>query len=106
MDNKKQLDEQDKIVRAFRIVAFLSVGIIAGGAVFYHYVEHMRPLDAFYFCIVTLTTIGYGDLAPKTDAGKLFTSFYVLVGIGIIAAFVNLIVRRAAAKRYGPKSKN
>ena len=75
------------------------LAVIAGGMVFYHYVEDLSWVDSFYFCIVSLTTVGYGDISPKTEIGKLFTSFYLLVGIGIIAAFISNLVKSRLAKR-------
>ncbi|KAH7425968.1 hypothetical protein KP509_11G079800 [Ceratopteris richardii] len=41
-------------------------------------------IDAFYFCIVTMCTIGYGDITPITPATKLFACAFVLVGFGFI----------------------
>jgi len=40
-------------------------------------------LDALYFSAYTMTTVGYGDIVPKTDIGKIFTIFYVFAGVGI-----------------------
>ena len=54
--------------------------VIIVGTVFYHYQEGWRWLDSLYFSIITLTTIGYGDFSPKTDAGKIFTLFILLLG--------------------------
>ena len=51
--------------------------------------------DAFYFCSMTLTTVGYGDLAPETVAGKLFTVFYVFTGIGLLVGFLNTVAKAA-----------
>lgn len=60
--------------------------VIASGATFYHYVEGWEWLDSFYFTVITLTTIGYGDFTPKTDVGKLFTMVYVFIlGLGILS---------------------
>lgn len=52
-----------------------------------------RPLgrhvvDALYFTVVTMTTVGYGDLAPTTVAGKLFTSAFVFAGLAIVDLFL------------------
>ncbi|XP_077227694.1 two-pore potassium channel 3-like isoform X2 [Tasmannia lanceolata] len=41
-------------------------------------------VDALYFCIVTMCTIGYGDITPSTTATKLFSVTFVLVGFGFI----------------------
>lgn len=70
-------------------VTEVAVLLILIGSVFYWKVEGWAYIDALYFSVVTLTTVGYGDLTPSTDAGKLFTVVYILVGLGIIAAFVS-----------------
>ena len=54
------------------------------GTAFYMGVERLSGIDAFYLSGSTLTTLGYGDFVPVTDAGKIFTVFYSLAGIGII----------------------
>lgn len=64
------------------------------GTVFYHYVERLSVLDALYFSAITLTTVGYGDISPHTSAGKLFTIFYIIGGISLMFAFLNLMARR------------
>jgi hypothetical protein len=48
------------------------IAIISGTGL-YSIVEGLRSVDALYLSVATLTTVGYGDLAPTTDAGKLFT---------------------------------
>jgi hypothetical protein len=61
------------------------------GMWFYNRVEGWRWLDALYFSVITLTTIGYGDFSPQTDLGKIFTMIYIFIGLGIILGFVNVI---------------
>lgn len=68
------------------------------GAVFYHFIEKLSWLDAFYFATITLTTIGYGDISPKTDLGKLFTIPYAIMGIGILGAIINALSQRRVEK--------
>ena len=65
--------------------------IIAVGTVFYHYIEGWSWIDAAYFSVITLTTIGYGNFSPTTDLGKLFTIGYIIVGVGVILGFVNAV---------------
>jgi hypothetical protein len=95
------IDEQEykKIITAFRMAAVAAVIVLAIGMVFYHYVQDLSWVDSLYFCVVTLTTIGYGDITPVTNVEKLFTVGYILAGIGIVATFVNLFVQRAVARR-------
>ena len=78
----------------FTSLALLAVIAILSGTGFYSIVEGLRIVDALYLSVVTLTTVGYGDLAPKTDAGKLFAVVYVLVGIGILLAFVTTLAAK------------
>ncbi|XP_057961007.1 two-pore potassium channel 1-like isoform X2 [Malania oleifera] len=49
-------------------------------------------LDALYFCIVTMTTVGYGDLVPNSTLSKLFACIFVFTGM----ALVGLILSKAA----------
>lgn len=91
--------EYDRIIMSFRGTAIAAASMLAGGTIFFHYVQKLSWLDALYFCTISLATVGYGDIVPATPAGKIFIMVYVLVGIGIIATFANLIVRRAVLRR-------
>ena len=67
------------------------VGVIVAGAYAYQYVEGWSRLDAFYFVVVTVTTIGYGDFVPITAMGKIFTMFYSFFGVGMAFYFLSLV---------------
>lgn len=78
------------------------VGILLGGGTwFYTVTENWRVLDSLYFSVITLTTVGYGDFSPETAAGKVFTMIYVLLGLGVLLAFVERLAREAWASRRG-----
>ncbi|HEX6710896.1 MAG TPA: potassium channel family protein [Rubrobacter sp.] len=83
----------------FRGLAGLVVVTLLAGTLFYSNTEGWSLLDSLYFSVVTLTTIGYGDLSPSTAASKIFTIFYIFVGLGIILAFVNAVAERAMERR-------
>jgi hypothetical protein len=72
-----------------------AMGVILLGTLFYWRQEGWSLLDAFYFSVITLATVGYGDFAPRTALGKLFTTGYVLVGVGLLGSFLSLLVHRA-----------
>lgn len=75
--------------RAYRAPIVAAFITFMSGTVFYHLIEGWSWLDSMYFSVITLTTVGYGDLSPETDIGKVFTMFYLLTGIGIIFGFIN-----------------
>lgn len=83
-------------LRNYNKIVGAALVLIAIGTVFYHYVEHLNWLDSLYFTVVTLATVGYGDITPKTDAGKVFTIFYIIIGISIFVALARVIVERFA----------
>lgn len=93
------MDNQPLRPPRVRFIALLAGSVLGVGVVFYHFVENWSWVDSFYFCVVTLATVGYGDITPQTDAGKIFTSFYILIGIGIFALSINYVVKRAAVRR-------
>ena len=69
----------------FRSLAVLVVFTLLSGTLFYRTVEGWSTVDAFYFSVTTLTTVGLGDIAPSTTFGKLFTAVYIFAGLGLIA---------------------
>jgi voltage-gated potassium channel len=72
--------------RTSRAVLVWFAIVLAVGVLVYHWLEGWSYLDALYFCVITLATIGYGDLTPTTPIAKLFTIVYVFNGIGILLA--------------------
>lgn len=96
--------QYNAINRQFIGLAGAAAVVLAGGTVFYHLVEKFSWLNSIFFCVTTLTTVGYGDIVPTTDAGKIFTIFYILIGIGIVATFANTLIQRAMLKRQYRRS--
>lgn len=80
----------------FIIVFFL----LLMGTVFYRFVEDWRWIDSFYFTITTLTTVGYGDIAPQTDLGKIFTSGLIFGGLGVVLTFLQTFARQQAQEPF------
>ena len=70
----------NKVVKA--IAGFL--GILVAGVVGYMYFENINFVDALYMTIITVSTVGYGDMVPVHISGKIFTVFMVLCGVGYV----------------------
>jgi voltage-gated potassium channel Kch len=93
------INEARKVARNFKLLALGSIFTISIGTIVFKYIEDWTWVDSLYFSFVSLTTVGYGDLTPTTDTGKLLTILYLLIGIGIIAAFVNNMIKGVAARK-------
>jgi len=87
---------RDKGYRELLYTAFI---MILFGTVTYHFLEGWSWVDSVYFSVVTLTTVGFGDFAPQTDAGKIFTIFYIVMGIGMILGFINTLYNHYKIQR-------
>lgn len=74
------------------------LGHLLLGALFMSILESWSPSDALYFCVTTLTTVGYGDLAPKSASGRLFTSIFILIGSSLVASCLGTLVGRMQAR--------
>ena len=61
------------------------------GTITYHYLEGWSLIDALYFSVITLATVGYGDLTPTTPTAKIFTIVYVINGLSILLALFDRI---------------
>jgi voltage-gated potassium channel Kch len=85
------------VTAEMRTLHGLVIAVLTVGTIFYHLVERWGWIDSLYFSVITLTTVGYGDFAPKTTAGKLFTIFYIVVGLGILASYITTLGNRALA---------
>ena len=83
----------------FRALASLVALLLVTGTVFYSVYEDWTAFEALYFSVITLTTVGYGDLAPTTVLTRAFTIVYILIGLGILFSFLSMIAGQAAAAR-------
>lgn len=66
-----------------RFALVLIIGLIAGGTIGYHLLEGMALLDGLYMTIITLSTVGFGEVRPLSEPGKVFTIALILSGVGV-----------------------
>ena len=82
-----------------QIIGLVVVTVIGVGTVTYRILEDWSWVDSLYFSVITLTSVGYGDLAPSTDVSKLFTVLYVVTGISLLGASLNEMSKRRRRRR-------
>ncbi len=78
----------DSLRFRLRVFVVLLLVIIVVGTLGFMFVERLPPADAFYFSIVTITTVGYGDIHPTTQLGKILSVVLIITGVGTFLGVV------------------
>ena len=84
---------------AFRALATMTASWVAVGTLVYSVYEGWDPVESLYFCVMTATTIGYGDYRPTDNWMRLFTVVYSIMGIGMFVGFTARVVELAVRLR-------
>lgn len=81
--------------------------IILIGSVVIFLIESPNPdsqitsfLDAIWWTVATVTTVGYGDVVPVTEVGKMVAIFFMIFGIGILGIFLSVLGTRFYKRRF------
>lgn len=82
----------------YRIILAIAVTTLAVGTIVYHVVEKWSWLNSYFFSVTTLSTVGYGNLVPTTPFAKIFTTFYIFIGVGILTTFITATMKRSGYK--------
>lgn len=91
--NIKMFDEDLQDMRRNILQTFgLIVILLCTGWLSMLLIEDWNTGDAFYWSVVTITTVGFGDIVPTSAAGKVFTMAYGLVGCAVLASGLNTLV--------------
>ncbi|MDB1144724.1 MAG: potassium channel family protein [Alcaligenaceae bacterium] len=96
--------------KEFRFLFIFIILLLLGSTIFYAKVEHWKMLDALYFSVMTMSTVGYGDLTPTTDLSKIFTIVYTFISIGsfisLTAKFVQIMWEDRQKKKEARAERN
>jgi voltage-gated potassium channel len=82
-----------------KIYLIIFFAVIVLGTIGMMTIEKKSLIDSFYFVIVTMATVGYGDVHPVTDLGKIFTIFIIVTGVGTFLGVLANSTEIVLAKR-------
>ncbi len=71
----------------FRGLFFFILFLLFASVLFYTKIEGWGIVDSLYFSVMTMATVGYGDLTPTTDMDKIFTIFFTIFSVGAFVTF-------------------
>uniref|UniRef100_A0A336KAZ3 CSON001042 protein n=1 Tax=Culicoides sonorensis TaxID=179676 RepID=A0A336KAZ3_CULSO len=112
-DPKKKSSSNKKLLYAFGAVVFLGFYLAAGAALMLIIEDEWKFFDGYYFCFITMTTIGFGDLVPSILSQFVSISFfflissgrpeymvvctlYILIGLALTSTIIELVRRQYA----------
>ena len=87
---------KNKIYRAL----FLAVILISIGVFGFMTISNYSFIEALYMTVITISTVGFGEVHPSTDAGKLFIVFLIITSIGIFAYIVSVLTEYIANGKF------
>ncbi|MDU8944274.1 potassium channel family protein [Ovoidimarina sediminis] len=80
--------------------------LIAGATIAFWLVEGWPLIDAAFFAVVTISTVGYGDLTPETTFGKIICIVYIMVGLGVFVASASAVAEALLKRRLEDPDKD
>ena len=85
----------------FRLPAALLAVVIVYGVTGYALIDGWDFLDSFYMTIITISTVGYGEIHPQSAAGRIFTSTLIVVGVGTMLFGFGVFAETLAENTFG-----
>jgi voltage-gated potassium channel len=80
-----------KVVNRIRLAVALMFFSLSVGTLGYVIIDHYPWFDAYYMSVITLASVGFGEIHPLSTAGRLFTSFLILFNVGLFAYAISTI---------------
>jgi voltage-gated potassium channel len=80
---RDSLDRSLTPVEKLRLAAFVLMAVLAAGTLGFMYLEQMSPLDSLYMTVITLSTVGFGEVNPLHAVGRTFVIFLIVFGVAL-----------------------
>ncbi|WP_193113113.1 potassium channel family protein [Sulfurimonas marina] len=90
--DSKLLPEVYPHLKAFRLPLILTVVVMLIGTIGYVLIDDFPIIDAIYQTAVTFTTVGFGEIRPISDAGRIFTINLIIAGFAVFSSAIGILV--------------
>jgi voltage-gated potassium channel len=90
--DKKLLPEVYPHLKAFRLPLILTVLVMLAGTIGYVVIDNFTVMDAIYQTAITFTTVGFGEIAPISQEGRIFTINLIIAGFAVFSSAVGILV--------------
>ena len=90
MPSRRDLTQRISDFR-LRACGFSIVAVLTAGVMGYHFIEGWPLLECLYMTVITISTVGFGEIHPLSDAGRLFTILMIVVGVGTVAIAISIM---------------
>ncbi|TYR78648.1 two pore domain potassium channel family protein [Priestia megaterium] len=93
-------------LKNFQVLFSLVLAMLISGIIFYTKQEGLTVIDALYFCVTTLSTVGHPSFVPQTTLGKVFTIIYIFAGSGLFIGLIGYLAYALIKRPEDEKSNN
>ena len=94
----------NRLTRRFILIVVAIVTTLSIGTVGFTVIDGYPPFDAFYMTLITMTTVGYGEIHPLSHAGRVFNSFLIVFGVTTIFIAIGAMTQTIIELEFGDAS--
>ena len=91
----------NRTARRFRFVGLAIVVVLCIGTVGFTLIEGWPPFDAFYMTLTTITTVGYAEIHPLDQSGRIFNAFLIFFGVTAILGAIGAVTQSVIEFEFG-----
>jgi len=89
------------MITRLRLIALSITVVFLVGTIGFHIIEDYPYFDAFYMTLITITTVGYSEIHPLSFHGRIFNSFLLFFGAGIMLQAITIVAQLVVEKEFG-----